>query len=187
MNAGAKTDVNVKQVVPFFRVSDMQRSVRYYTDGLGFVMKHQWVVDGKLRWCWLELGGAALMLQEFAKEGHDSWVPSGKVGEGVSLCFTCEDAIAIYREVTSRGITASEPQVGNSMWVTSLSDRDGYRIDFESATHTPEEAKLSENLSCRDGEVANPPLSETLRTLAKMLSPGDEDSPLSRQVVAAIE
>ena len=143
-SSDSKTDGNVKQVVPFLRVSDMERSVRYYMEGLGFVMKNKWVVEGKLHWCWLELGGAALMLQEFSKEGHDSWVPACKVGEGVSLCFTCEDAVAIYREVRSRGIEASEPQVGNAMWVTCLSDPDGYRIEFESATDTPEDTKLSE-------------------------------------------
>lgn len=136
--------MNVKQVVPFQNVSSMERSIRYYVDGLGFAIKYKWVVDGKLRWCWLELGGAALMLQEFPKEGHDSWTPSGKVGEGVSLCFTCEDALAIYHDVRSRGIEASEPQVGNAMWVTGLSDPDGYRLFFESATDVPEDTKLSE-------------------------------------------
>jgi len=107
-------------------------------------MKHNWVVEGKLRWCWLSIGRASLMLQEFPKEGHDSWVPPGKVGEGVSLYFICEDAIAIYKELKSRGIQASEPQVGNAMWVTGLSDPDGYRRYFESATDTPEDTKLSE-------------------------------------------
>jgi hypothetical protein len=122
----------------------MEKSVRYYVDGLGFTMKNKWAVDGKLRWCWLALGGAALMLQEFPREGHDSWAPAGKVGEGVSLCFTCENALAIYGEIRSRGIQASEPQVGNAMWVTRLSDPDGYRLYFESATDTPEDTKLSE-------------------------------------------
>jgi hypothetical protein len=84
------------------------------------------------------------MLQEFQKEGHDSSVPEGKVGQGVSLNFTCEDALAIYHDVRSRGIEASEPQVGNGMWVTSLSDPDGFRLFFGSATETPEETKLSE-------------------------------------------
>jgi catechol 2,3-dioxygenase-like lactoylglutathione lyase family enzyme len=136
--------MNVKQVVPFLHVSNMERSIRYYLDGLGFTIKYKRVVDGKLRWCWLELGGAALMLQEFPKEGHDSWVPSGKVGEGVALCFNCEDALAIYHEVRSRGIEASEPQVGNAMWVSRLSDPDGYRLEFESPTDAPEDTKLSE-------------------------------------------
>lgn len=44
----------------------------------------------------------------------------------------------------SRGIEASEPQVGNNMWVTGLTDPDGYRLFFESATDVPEETKLSE-------------------------------------------
>lgn len=137
-------DPNVRDVVPFLCVSDMERSLRYYLDGLAFTMKNTWVVDGKVRWCWLERGGAALMLQEFAKEGHDSWRPQGKVGDGVSLWFICEDAIAIYDEIRSRGIEASEPQVGNGMWCTTLADPDGYRINFESKTDVPEDTKLSE-------------------------------------------
>lgn len=136
---------NVRQAVPFFRVSNIQESLRYYVDGLGFTMKRRWIDEGILRWCWLELGDAALMLQEFRKEGHDSWVPTGKVGEGVSICFMCEDAVAIYHDVTSRGIQASRPFVGNGLWVTSLSDPDGYRIDFESPTDVPEETQYSES------------------------------------------
>ena len=52
--------------------------------------------------------------------------------------------MAFYKEVMSRGIEASEPQVGNNMWVTGLTDPDGYRLYFESATDVPEETKLSE-------------------------------------------
>jgi len=136
--------MNVKQAVPFFAVSNIEQSLRYYTDGLGFEMKNKWIDEGKLRWCWLQLGGDALMLQEFRKEGHDSWTPNGKVGEGVTICFQCEDALAIYSEVTSRGIEASRPFVGNGMWVTSLRDPDGYRIEFESLTDVPEETVYEE-------------------------------------------
>jgi len=62
----------------------------------------------------------------------------------MSLFFIRDDAVALYRELQSRGIRASEPQVGNSMWVTSLSDPDGYRLHFESPTDVPEETRLSE-------------------------------------------
>ena len=127
-------NANVKEAVPFFRVSNIERSLRYYVYGLGFEMTRKWIVEGKLRFCWLQHGEAALMLQEFPKEGHDSWSPKGKVGEGVSICFQCDDALAIYRIVTARGIKASKPFVGNGMWVTSLSDPDGYKIEFESLT-----------------------------------------------------
>jgi len=149
MTSDSKTPVNVREVVPFFGVSSMEDSVRFYVDKLGFIMKNQWLPDGKLRWCWLTLGGASLMLQEFWTDGHHAGRPEGKLGQGVSLNFICEDAIAIYREVTSRGIEASEPQVGNNMWVTSVTDPDGYRLFFESATDVPEETKLSEIKSLR--------------------------------------
>jgi lactoylglutathione lyase len=52
--------------------------------------------------------------------------------------------VALYREFIYRGVEASEPSVGNSMWVTGLSDPDGYRLEFESPTDAPEETKLSE-------------------------------------------
>jgi|SRR5277367_6996097 len=63
MSASAPLSSNVKQVVPFFRIFDMERSLRFYIDGLGFAIKQKWIVDEKVRWCRLELGGAALMLQ----------------------------------------------------------------------------------------------------------------------------
>jgi len=135
---------NVNQVVPFLAVSNMERSLRYYLDGLGFVIQYKWEPDGRIRWCWMKLGGAAIMMQEYLREGHHAFKPQGKLGEGVSLMFICEDAVAIYREVTARGIEASEPQVGNAMWVTELIDPDGYRIAFESPTDVAEETKLSE-------------------------------------------
>jgi lactoylglutathione lyase len=138
------SEPNVKQAVPFFLVSDIETSVRYYVDGLGFQMTKQWTPDGKLRWCWLEHGNASLMLQEFWREGHHANLPAEKLGVGVSICFFCSDALAIYREVTARGIQAAEPFVGNGLWVVSLSDPDGYRIDFESDTNAPEDTLLSE-------------------------------------------
>jgi hypothetical protein len=84
------------------------------------------------------------MLQEFRDVGHGSWTPEGRVGEGVSICFICEDALAIYHEVASRGIEASRPFVGNGMWVTSLLGPDGYGIECESYTDVPEETVFSE-------------------------------------------
>jgi lactoylglutathione lyase len=135
---------NVKQAVPFFRVADIERSIRFYVDGLGFEITNKWVDDGKLRWCWLQSGGAALMLQEFPKAGPDSWLPEGKVGEGVSICFMCDDALEIFRQAVARGLSPSRPIVGNRLWVTSLSDPDGYRIDFESPTDVAEDTHFSE-------------------------------------------
>jgi lactoylglutathione lyase len=58
MNLETTDEPNVKQAVPFFAVSNMHESLQYYVDGLGFKMTHKWIDEGKLRWCWLERGGA---------------------------------------------------------------------------------------------------------------------------------
>lgn len=141
------SESNVKQAVPFFGVRDMRASLRFYIDGLGFVMRRQWVDQGQLRWCWLELGDAALMLQEFSREGQEGYRPLselGKLGQGVTISFQCRDALAIFREVSGRGIKASRPFVGNAMWVTALTDPDGYRLEFESPTTAPEGSEYVE-------------------------------------------
>ena len=144
MEPTSSSSDNLKQIVPLLGVTDMQRSLRFYLDGLGFTLKNQWEPEGKIRWCWLTRGGASLMLQEFVKEGHGGLRPEGALGQGVSLSFQCEDAVALYHEFRSRGLDPSEPFVGNSMWVTSLRDPDGYFVEFESITDVPEETKLSD-------------------------------------------
>lgn len=136
---------NVKQAVPFFGVTDIEASLRFYVDGLGFTMKQQWAPTGRVRWCWLELGDAALMLQEYWKDGKPGGGPTGPLGQGMSICFMCADAIAIYHDAKARGLAVSRPVVGNRLWVTSLTDPDGYRLDFESPTNEPEDTEYSDS------------------------------------------
>ncbi len=95
MKPETKFDPNIQQAVPSFWVMDIEDSVRYYTVGLGFKITKKWMPENKLRWCWLERGGAALMLQEFWKEGQHKNLPTGKPGEGISICFICEDAVRV--------------------------------------------------------------------------------------------
>jgi lactoylglutathione lyase len=87
---------NVKQAVPFFGVTNIDASLDFYVRGLNFTMTRYWDPDGRIRWCWLELGGAAVMLQEYWKNGRPGWAPPGTLGHGVSICFMCADAIGIY-------------------------------------------------------------------------------------------
>ena len=135
---------NVKQAVPFFLVTNMEASLRFYVDGLGFQMKNKWMFDGTVRWCLLERDAVALMLQDLRRDHGGVGKLEGKPGLGVSICFICKDALAFYHEVKARGVSASKPFVGNGMWVTSLADPDGYRIDFESPTDVAEDTEYNE-------------------------------------------
>jgi lactoylglutathione lyase len=148
MAVATVTSVNVKQAVPFFGVTNMESSLRFYVDGLGFRMKKYWIPDrdedhpdGRIRWSWLELGEAAIMLQEFLPERR----PKEALGTGVNVCFQCEDALVLYREFKSRGIqTLKRPFVGNRLWVVPVTDPDGYRMEFSSPTDAPEESEFEE-------------------------------------------
>src|SRR5262245_144109 len=122
MESQSKTSPNVRQAVPLFGVVNLEASRRFYVEGLGFEMTNQWVHEGKLRWCWLQHGGAAVMLQEFWTDGHHQGAPAGKLGQGLSICFQCADALALYKQFVARGLQASKPFVGNGMWCTSVSD-----------------------------------------------------------------
>jgi len=131
---------NVEQAVPFFMITNMETSLAFYVEGLGFQRTKQWIVDGKIRWCWLQLEGAAIMLQEYPPER----VPAHKRGDGVCICFQCTDALALYHRFVSHGLKPQRPFVGNAMWVTAISDPDGYKLDFESPTDAPEESLYSD-------------------------------------------
>jgi catechol 2,3-dioxygenase-like lactoylglutathione lyase family enzyme len=131
---------NIRLAVPFFGVTDMDASLRFYVDGLGFTMTKQWIPRGKIEWCWLERDAVALMLQcprADKPPPPPEPVPAPKTGP--AICCQCEDALALYHEFKDRGLSVSEPFVGNGMWVIMLKDPDGYKLEFESLTDVAEE------------------------------------------------
>ena len=135
----------VTSVVPLLMVTSMERSLAFYVDGLGFTIQNRWIPDGHLRWCWLSLGSAALMVQEALEATRQQMSAAGTLGNGVAFYFQSSDALAIYREAAAHGINAlHEPQVGNFAWEVFFADPDGYKINFSSPTDLPDETLLSE-------------------------------------------
>lgn len=137
-------DNDIRQIVPFFWVEEINTTLRFYVDGLGFSINRQWSDDGKIRWCELQKGNVSIMLQEFWRERPHMGRPEGLLGQGIVIYFICDNALAFYEEIISRDIIAGEPFVGNGMWVTELFDPDGYKIVFESPTDVAEETKYAD-------------------------------------------
>jgi lactoylglutathione lyase len=132
---------NIRLAVPFFMVADMEASLRFYRDGLGFKLTNEWTPRGKIEWCWLQRDAVSIMLQEPRNRNADQLAPPGG---GVTISYQCADALALYQEFKGKGLSISEPFVGNGMWVVGLKDPDGYRLEFESLTDVLEETKYSE-------------------------------------------
>ena len=138
----AISTTNIRLAVPFFMVADMEASLRFYTEKLGFKLTNQWTPRGKIEWCWLERDQVSLMLQE--SRDKERLEGEAQKGKGVSICFQCADALALYHEFTAKGIEIKEPFVGNGLWVVCFADPDGYKLDFESPADAPEETTYSE-------------------------------------------
>jgi hypothetical protein len=97
----------------------------------------------KIEWCWLTRDAIAIMLQESRKTDHPAFV--GEMpGKGISICFQCVDALALYHEFIAKGVEIREPFVGNNLWVVAFGDPNGYRLDFESPTDVEEETRYLE-------------------------------------------
>jgi len=123
-------------------VRDMEASLIFYVEKLGFSITNKWIPREKVEWCWLQRDEVSIMLQE--PRSHERIDRQGQKGSGVSICFQCMDALALYHEFSVKGIEIKEPFVGNNMWVVAFKDPDGYQLDFESPTDVPEETKYSD-------------------------------------------
>lgn len=129
---------NIITAVPFFYVSDIEKSIEFYERKLGFQVSERWEPNGKIEWCHLKKDGGELMLQQF-KQYH-----SIRTNMSMSVYFSCVDALEVYREIGYRKVNSSEPVVSNGKWVTRVIDPDGYEINFESLTSAPEGISLSQ-------------------------------------------
>jgi uncharacterized glyoxalase superfamily protein PhnB len=119
----------VAELVPLLFVDDAARSAAFYRDTLGFEMTGSWEPGGKLTWCRMRRGGAVLMLQQACLEEDG---PAEGRGRGVEFFFTCDDADAVYAELTANGLKLHKPTVAfYGMKQLFLKDPDGYHLCFQ--------------------------------------------------------
>jgi lactoylglutathione lyase len=135
---------DIQYAVPMFMVSDMDASLKFYIDGLGFAILNTWTPCGKIEWCRLQREGGPLMLQEFRVSEKKPYLSGNKPGAGVSTWFQCRDSLVLYPEFIKKGVAVKEPFVGNGLWDVQVTDPDGYILHFESPADAPEETKYSE-------------------------------------------
>ena len=120
---------NVRATVPLVRVADIERSLAFYCDQLGFTLRGRWDPDGKLAWCLLAMEGAQLMLQQAGPQHADGLAQSG--GD-IELFFVCEDVDALRERFLGRGVDAPPPTVAfYGMRQLTVADPDGRSLCFE--------------------------------------------------------
>ena len=124
----------IRQLWPLLYVDDVNRSIDFYQNKLGFAVVGQAESDGQVFWCRLERGGASLMLQ-LADQTEDG--PSNERGRGVALYFVCDDADLVRAEFAARGLDLAPVSVAEyGMKQLFVPEPNGYSICFESPTDT---------------------------------------------------
>jgi uncharacterized glyoxalase superfamily protein PhnB len=125
----APQGLTLSSVAPSFTVNDVEKSIAWYRDVLGLVVKDRWEHEGKLMGVEMQAGGVTFMLgQDDWKKGRDR-----VKGEGFRLYSeTSQDADRLAEQIKARGGTlAQEPK--DESWgarVFSVEDPDGYKISI---------------------------------------------------------
>jgi catechol 2,3-dioxygenase-like lactoylglutathione lyase family enzyme len=119
--------LNAESFFPSITASDLHKSIKFYTEGLGFEIVDKSEVDGELHFVMLKAGGAQVGIgQDDFKKGRDRQ-------KGVGLrCWlsTGQDIPAIAARVKAAGFSLdAEPH--NLAWgplAFEVSDPDGFKI-----------------------------------------------------------
>jgi len=114
-------------VSPGFTVNDIERSLAWYRDVLGFTVKDRWERDGKLSGASVKAGSVELYL------GQDDWKlgRDRRKGEGFRIyCTTAQDIDRLAAAIKTRGGTLlHDPQT--EPWGErdfAIADPDGFKI-----------------------------------------------------------
>ena len=123
----APETLRMRAVAPGLTVDDIEQSLAWYRDVLGFHVKERMNHEGKLAGLEMMAGSVTFMLsQDDWKKGRDR-----AKGEGVRIyCMTVQDVDALAKQIKARGGTLTqEPR--DQPWGTrdfALVDPDGYKI-----------------------------------------------------------
>jgi catechol 2,3-dioxygenase-like lactoylglutathione lyase family enzyme len=121
--------LRLRSIEPSLTVDDLERSLRFYTDVLGFVVGERWTDGDVLRGVTLKAGVCTIGLSQ------DDWAKGRdrKKGQGMSFwCLTGQDINALAGRIRAAGGRLSQeprdlPWGGRSL---SVVDPDGFSLTF---------------------------------------------------------
>ncbi|HXI11307.1 MAG TPA: VOC family protein [Thermoanaerobaculia bacterium] len=124
--------LRLNAAIPSFTVNDVEKSLAWYRDVLGFKVKERWETEGKLEGVEMKAGEVSFMLgQDDWKKGRDR-----VKGEGIRMfCSTDQDVDSVAGQVKAAGGTLSqEPNDDWGMRSFSVIDPNGFKITIAKTT-----------------------------------------------------
>jgi uncharacterized glyoxalase superfamily protein PhnB len=123
--------LRLSSTTPGFTVNDIQKSIDFYRDVLGFEVKELWKHDGVLGGAEMKAGRVSLYL------GQDDWKKGRDRVKGVGFriyCETTQDLDAIVARIEAHGGTLAEA-LESRPWGSrdfAVVDPDGFKITISS-------------------------------------------------------
>lgn len=129
--------MNIKSIVPMLATGDMDASIRFYEDALGFRVRDRFESGGKIWWCELSRDGQILMLTQ-----HEVDVNKTGAREGfaqTSINFNLENGVeALHERLRGAGFAPSDLRVTfYGMKEFDLRDPTGYTLLIGQPTNEP--------------------------------------------------
>lgn len=118
--------LRLRSVTPSLTVDDLERSLRFYVDGLGFTLHETWKEEGKALGAMLVAGSCHLGLSQ------DDWAKGRDRQKGVGFrvwAETAQDMDALAERLREHGIEHDGPKTES--WgsrTLSVTDPDGFRL-----------------------------------------------------------
>lgn len=122
--------LRLRALAPSLTVDDLERSLRFYVDALGFTVKERWEKDGKILGVMLVAGSCELGL------GQDDWAKGRDRKKGVGFRLyaeTAQDLDALAQRLRQHGVEVDGPK--DSSWgprILSVVDPDGFALTLHS-------------------------------------------------------
>jgi uncharacterized glyoxalase superfamily protein PhnB len=125
---GDRQTLRLRSIEPLFTVSDLHKSIRFYTDVLGFVVHERYTdEDGTLNGVMLKAGSCLLGLSQ------DDWKKGRDRQRGLAMrlwCVSVQNVDMIARQIIAAGGTLAHPPEDETWGGRSLSidDPDGFKL-----------------------------------------------------------
>ncbi|HVH27529.1 MAG TPA: VOC family protein [Vicinamibacterales bacterium] len=119
--------LRLRALEPSLTVDDIERSVHFYTDVLGFIVAERWTEGGRLLGVNLKAGSCELGLSQ------DDWAKGRDRTKGIGVriwCRTAQDIDALAARIKAAGGQLTAEPEDQSWGVRSLAvdDPDGYHL-----------------------------------------------------------
>lgn len=130
-SGNASKGLSLSSATPGFTVGDIQKSIEFYRDVLGFEVKERWEHDGVLGGAEMRAGRVSLYL------GQDDWKKGRDRVKGVGFriyCETTQNLDEIVARIKARGGTLLE-ELESRPWGSrdfAVADPDGFKITISS-------------------------------------------------------